>query len=91
MTKHAPQQLKLSAIIDRMADHTDENWPTVMGIDVPGLAEAEANGEQDDLEKASAIEAEYLKQHENDIYEVQWPDHVTTPRFNSDASYHLQD
>lgn len=90
MTKHEPQALKLSEIIDRMTNHTDDNWPDVMMIDIPGLTEAEAIGEQDDWKKASEIEAEYLDQHADDLYEVRWPEHVTTPRFNSDASYHLQ-
>jgi hypothetical protein len=91
MTKHKPITLRLFEIVNAMENHTDENWPTVMGIDVPGLDEAEANGEQDDWQRASSIEAEYLKQHASDVYEVCWPDHVTTPKFNGDASYHLQD
>jgi hypothetical protein len=81
--------MKLSEIINVMESHTDENWSTVMGVNIPGLAEAEKNGEQDDWKEASRIEAEYLQHHENDIYAVCWPEHVTYPRFNSDATYHL--
>ena len=84
--RHESQVLTLREIIDRMEPGAG-NWTDVMMIDIPGLSEAEANGEQDEWEEASRIESEYLKQHANDKYEVRWPEHVTYPRFNSDASY----
>jgi hypothetical protein len=89
MAKHEPQTLTLSEIINRIEIHTDQNWCDVMGIDIPGLAEAEANGEQDDWKTVKEIESAYLSEHGGDMYEVHWPQHVAYPKFNGDASYHL--
>lgn len=89
MSKHESktQILTLGELIGRIGQHTDGSWTDVMCIDVPGLAEAESRGGDDDYAEASRIESEYIKAHENDHYEVSWPDHVTYPRFNGDANY----
>lgn len=84
--RHESQVLTLGEIIDRMEPGAG-NWYDVMMIDIPGMIEAEENGEEDDWQEASKIEADYLKEHINDKYEVRWPEHVTYPRFNGDASY----
>jgi hypothetical protein len=87
MPKHKPQTLQLSEIINRIDSHTDESWFDVMGIDLPGLDEAKAIDGPDDFAAQSQVEAEYIDEHECDLYEVRWPEHVVYPKFNSDACY----
>ena len=91
MTKHKSEKVTLKEIIEMIEDcrHSDDPWYDVIGVDIEGLDEALAKGEQDDFEEASRIESEYIQRHENDVYEINWPDHVITPRYNSDASYQL--
>lgn len=89
MAKHKSQTLTLIEIIDRIDSHTDENWFDVMGIDLPGLQDAKVIDGPDDFTAQDRVEAEYITEHEDDLYEVRWPEHVTYPKFNSDASYLL--
>jgi hypothetical protein len=97
MAKHKDELHKLSDILNYIDMHTDECWIDVMGIDIEGYNEAESdwvesNGENEDArEKMLKLREDFAKAHANDIYLVSWPEHVTTPRFNSDAWYRLQE
>lgn len=92
MSKHKPQIHDLGSIINFIDVHArDSQWYHVMEIEIPGLDEANETGEAEDWAKASQIEADYINAHHNDRYEVRWPDLVTVPRFNSDATYCLID
>ena len=31
----------------------------------------------------------YAREHADDVYEIWWPEHVSYPRYNSDATYRL--
>lgn len=90
MSKNAKATATLAEIIDRIDSdrHADAEWYDVMGIEIPGLADAMAN---DDLDAASEIEAAYIREHESDMYEVRWPDYAIAPRYDGDASYVLVD
>ncbi len=98
MPKHKPLETTLRDCIERIDDRNPDPWYDVMGIEIPGLAAAlsdvdaaEAIANYDEAElllaKADAIEAAYIRQHANDPITVVWPEHVLTPRFNSDATY----
>ncbi len=87
MVKHEDERHTLGDIINYIGD--EYRWFEEMGVEIPGLADAEARGEEDDFRQASAIEAAYIREHEHDVYEIMWPDHVSTKRFNSDASFCL--
>lgn len=80
----------------------DSHWFERMpAIDIPGLAEvreriaaineacqAADNPEFDRLcEEEDRLEAEYIREHENDKYVISWPEHVINPRYDSDANY----
>lgn len=82
--KHEPLTTTLSDCINRVDVRSDSPWYDVMGVNIPGLREAIA---ADELDTADAIEAEYITRHGSDQITVVWPEHVLTPRFNSDASY----
>lgn len=89
MTKHKNETYTLSEIVAMMSEHERQPWYEIMDIEIPGLAEAFANCvETDDFTEANEIEADYLREHGDDWYTVMWPQHVTTPRLNGDASYH---
>lgn len=96
--KHKPERMKLSEIVNAMDCRAVEPWYETMGIEIEGLAEAfaavrAADMAQDydaanaSLDVADEIEAAYLTAHGDDMVDVSWPEHVLTPRFNSDASY----
>lgn len=94
MPKHKPEELTLAEIIDHMSDEDAADWWKVMGVDVGGLDIAwKVYMESDDrysngaMKVAETIQAEYLKEHDQDRYLVSWPEHVLTPKFNSDANY----
>lgn len=82
---HETRTMTLGEIINRL--DSDDCWYEVMGIDIAGLDAALRDADADDFDAANQIEAAYIQQHENDVYEVSWPEHVTVPRLNSDADY----
>ena len=90
MAKHESEIVTLADIINGIDERSSDQWYEIMGIEIEGLTEANANGEADDFAAASEIEAAYIRQHERDTYRVSWPEHVITPRYNSDASYQLE-
>jgi hypothetical protein len=57
-----------------------------MGIDIPGVAEADA---AEDFDLAAEIEAAWLRKHAGDKVRVCWPEHVAVPSYNGDATYML--
>lgn len=87
MPKHETKILALTDIVAYL--QSDDAWYDVVGIEIEGLREALELGETDNFESASNIESEYLREHRSDKYEITWPEHVTYPRLNSDASYRL--
>ena len=87
MAKHKAQTATLNEMLTLIGSHTDTPWFDVVGIDIDGLDDARADGESDDFEDATRIEREYIEAHRNDVYQITWPEHVTVPRFNSDAYY----
>ena len=92
MPKHKDQIVTLGEIIDRIPANSVSQWYEIMGIQVPGLVEAlkhaaETDESNDAFDQASQIEADYVRAHQNDKFRVMWPEHVTSPKFNSDASY----
>ena len=90
--RHENEITTLGEIINHMAEHDNSGqmWFEVMDVEIPGLdAASEKARETDDWDEAERIEAEYIKEHERCQVTVMWPQHVTTPRYNSDASYHI--
>lgn len=87
--RHEPETLTLADIINSIGFHSDELWYDIVGVEIEGLAEAIENGEGDDFDHASELETDYIDAHKNDKYLVSWPEHVITPRYDSDASYQL--
>lgn len=90
MTKHESEIVTLADIINGVDERSSDQWYEIMGIEIDGLVEANENGEADDFELANEIEAGYIRKHENDTYRVSWPEHVKSPRYDSDASYQLE-
>lgn len=90
MPKHESRRMTLGEIINSI-DHrlTYEDWYEMMqiAIYIPGLQEAL---DVEDFDKLSDIEATYIRAHENDVYLVSWPEHVTHPQITGDAIYQLQ-
>lgn len=85
MAKHEDQFLTLGEIIDLMDhDKSVDLWFETMRISLDGYDDA-IDGE--DFDEASAIESDYIEAHKNDAYRVIWPEHVTVPKFNGDATY----
>jgi hypothetical protein len=97
MPKHKDELHRLSDLLCLIELHTDDCWIDVMGIDIEGYIEAESEwvesqGENQDAgDKLIKLREDFARAHANDIYLVSWPEHVTTPRFNSDATYRLQE
>lgn len=87
MAKHKKSKVTLGDLLTLVDKHCDGRWWDVVGVDIPGLDELMDSGEQADLDRASEIEADYLKAHMDDAYIVSWPEHVIVPQYNSDASY----
>jgi hypothetical protein len=96
MPKHKPEEIKLGDLIDAMRDNP-QSWWHIMGVEIPGLAEAWQEAlcyeDLDHLDlliaKAQQIEGVYINKHKDDVYLVSWPEHVSDPRYNGDASYQL--
>lgn len=86
MVKHENEQHTLKEIIDGIDDSNPESFWEIIGIEIPGVWTAAAMG---DHETGGELVGNYIEAHKNDVYEVIWPEHVTTPRFNSDATYRL--
>lgn len=92
MTKHEPKTATLSELISRIDRHGDSRWWDVIGVSIDGLDEAIAECEESDeqdMTGAYAIAAAYAREHADDLYCVCWPDHVSYPLYDSDASYRL--
>lgn len=98
MSKHESVEMSLSDIACRIMAHNDLPWNVAMMLGLPGEAEleeaiADAHASGDDAAEDAAVDAlyrlreDYLADHGDDMYAVSWPDHVTYPRYNSDASY----
>lgn len=92
MARHETMELTLSEIINRIEDRNPNKWYEIVGIAIPGLDEAyqaacSNDADDDPFEVCNKIEADYLEKHGNDKYLVDWPEHVTFPRFNNDAFY----
>ena len=92
MAKHETQELALNDIINRIDDSNPNKWYEIVGVDIPGLEEAyqaacENDQDEDPFEDCNKIEADYLKEHGNDKYQVSWLEHVTFRRYNNDAFY----
>ena len=97
MQKHKSETMTLGQIIDRINPMSCDPWYTIVGVKIPGLAEAfeRANSDDEDIAEAGfneviQIEEDYITAHKKDVYEVSWPEHVTIRKLNSDASYHPQ-
>jgi hypothetical protein len=90
MAKIRTEQHTLRAILNWIDDRQDSEWWEMMGIEIPGMAEEiEAARMSEAYCHVNAIEDTYLRDHLDDLYEVIWPEHVSTPRFNGDATYRL--
>lgn len=75
---------------------SDTPWLEVMGIDIPGYEELEKRLATEDLEnhqeiidQMSALEDKWLAENGEKTCEIDWPEHVISPRFNSDAWYRI--
>lgn len=89
--KHKNVTRTIGAIINEM--NCARPWYEVMGIDLPGMDEAETALEagvddQAALDAMAKIEDDWLKIHADDEIEVGWPEHVLCPKFNGDAYYY---
>lgn len=81
--RHDDTLIQLSDLVNRMLEHmSDEEVCTALGLE-PVLVPCD---EGDPDEGCYAEIPELLTPHA--WCRVSWPDHVTTPRYNSDASYH---
>ena len=68
-----------------MDDNLSDPWYVVMGIEINGL---HSLTRAEDCINAAEKEEAYLEIHRDDVVIVSWPEHVITPRYNSDATYH---
>lgn len=91
MAKHASQEMTLGEVINRMADSNHDD-PWFVTIDVPRLtrlyATAKDVDEDEAWDAADAAEAETITKFRDSVITVTWPEHVTVPRLNGDATYH---
>jgi len=92
MARHESMELTLSEIINRIDESNPNTWYEIVGIDIPGLDElyqaaVDNDDDEDPFELCNKIEADYFRAHGSDRYLVNWPEHVTFPRFNNDAFY----
>lgn len=71
--KRKPDYQTLGDLINFMDDNHQEPWYERIGI-------------EDDLSDPET-EGRYIREHENDMYQIEWPDHVIVCRYNSDAYY----
>jgi hypothetical protein len=71
----------LGQIINNLSSCETNPWYEVVQVTIPGIESASD-------EELVKLEAEYLKQHENDMFYVSWPQHVQKKKFNSDATFH---
>lgn len=83
--RHEPERTTIAAVIEGIDPRADQMWWQIIGIEIPGLAEAEA---AEDFDRASAIEANWLREHDQDPVVVTWPEHVRVPAYDSDATFH---
>ena len=84
MSKRDESTLTLKQIVNGIAATTDGHWADVMGIEIDGRKEAIEAGNHD---RADQLADSYLWSNAKRLYRVVWPEHVTIPKFNSDASY----
>jgi len=98
MTKHTSIAISGRDLIDRLFSDTDEPWREVIDWDSDELDALEAlQRQQDSIEGVdwNVIEGIVLRIEEREMqavrekwWVVSWPEFVTTPRYNSDATYH---
>lgn len=88
MSKHKTRQMTINQIIDAIDPRDGRMWHELIGLEISGLRELRDDCTQEEIDEDSRIEAEYLRQHGEDTYEVSWPDHVIHPQINGDASYY---
>ena len=87
--KTANETTTLKAIFNAMDDQNACEWWSVMDIEIPGIAEIIKSNSQD-FDAMDRIAQEFFTKHQDDIVIVMWPEHVITPKYNSDAIYHTQ-
>lgn len=92
--KHNPEIYTLGEIINSIPPNFDGDWTDLVPHSDPAIEVAKAriqemmdagDDHQEALDELWEAEACYIRAHENDRYEVSWPEHVTTPRINGDA------
>ena len=94
MPKHNPTAIQFEDLYARVENDTDTPWRDVLGLNHAELDALERrlrdrDNQDDDLdEKWEAADANYRAELAGSWWVVMWPEHVVTPRYNSDASYH---
>ncbi len=86
--KHATEIVTLGEIVDAVDPDSCDPWYVIMGVEIPGLHSLTV---AEDGIDAAAKEQRYLDTHADDKYHVSWPDHVITPKYDSDANYQPAD
>ena len=80
-----PVLIRLDSLVDRMLDHFgDAEISRILGIPMKSEPVDEGDLEQGVYE---TLDMPTDEESLGKIWEVSWPEHVTTPRFNSDANY----
>jgi hypothetical protein len=87
--KHKTIAIQGSDLLARISADSDSPWRDVLRWNCARLDELEAISEPTEAEQAECdrLDAEQREQVASMWWVVSWPDHVTRPRFNSDATY----
>lgn len=95
--KHGSMAIPFDKLMEMIDHHSDDPWYTVIGYDDDELDAAEferdrVSGrrglEEEAAERLQEAEGCCIASLEGQWFVVTWPEHVTTPRYNSDATYH---
>lgn len=87
--RHKSVSISGDDMLNRIDSDTDTPWRDVIGWNCARLDELEAISDPTPEQEAErdAVEAAQVSKVAAMWWSVSWPEHVTTPRFNSDAMY----
>lgn len=81
--------MSLSDFINSCPTNCDQQWYELLGVEQIFNAYAEAGDDQEKLDAATVVEANYIHANSNREVSVYWPEHCLSRKISSDCTCSL--